>query len=348
MQSAIEEGAAQQGFSLAESQCAAARRLSALGAAVAARGAPDRGVYLWGPVGRGKTWLMDRFYEAAPAPSKARFHFQRFLRDFNGALEGRPIGRAAVAAALDKIIGNARVVCFDEFYAHEPGDAALLTRLLDELITARRVPLVLTSNYAPHGLLPDRELRTSDGPVEVSHRAFERGIGLLEAALDVLEIDDGFDYRREPRSITSDAGFAAGRYLVPGSRDQIIAVLGLEVPERRPEPVPLAGGRRAQPLAVVGRCIWFGFDEICGRPVAAGDVLGLASRYTTWVVSDVPRLVEATPEAAQRFVNLVDVLHDADVRLVLGGAPPLAQLLSGEGLPPDAARARSRLSLLRT
>lgn len=347
---AIEEAAGREGFRLAGSQVKAAERLAALGAALV-DGEPRldcRGVYLWGPVGRGKTWLLDRFYESVAVPEKVRFHFQRFFREFNAALAGRPIGRPAVAAALDETIGAARLICFDELYAHETGDAALLTRLLEEVTAARRVPLVVTSNYPPHGLLPDAELRTSDGPVIVRHARFLRGIELLENVLEVVQVDDGIDHRQTPaRSDGGLQGFRSGRFLVPGSADQVARLLGIEeVPTTR-ETLGVGGGRRLHPRAVVDRAIWFDFAAICEGPVSAGDILGLTSRYTTWVITGIPRLRDATPEVAQRFVNLVDVLHDADTRAIFGAAHTLDVLVGGEeGLPPDIARARSRLSML--
>lgn len=344
----IDGAAAAASFELAETQRAVAGHLAALGSRVAA-GEPlphgRQGLYLWGPVGRGKTWLLDQFFDAVPVAEKSRFHFQRFFRDFNGQLAGRAIGRPSIAASLDHIIGRSRLLCFDEFYAHEAGDATLLTRLLEEIL-ARRIPLVVTSNSSPQGLLPETELWTSDGPVQVSHRPFQRGIALLERSLLALGIDDGTDYRTATRHHNDRHGFRAGRYVVPGTAEQRRSVFGSLIREESPETLRLSGGRHATPLAVRDRQIAFTFAELCERPLAAGDILGLASRYTTWTLTELPRLADTTPEAAQRFVNLVDVLHDADVCLNIVARHPLEQVMTGTRLPPDVGRAASRLALL--
>lgn len=345
----IDEAANSAGFALADSQRDVAEVLADLGSKVAA-GEPlprhQQGLYLWGPVGRGKTWLLDCFFDAVPVAEKSRFHFQRFFRDFNGQLAGRAIGRASIAASLDHIIGRSRLLCFDEFYAHEAGDATLLTRLLEEIL-ARQIPLVITSNYSPQALLPDAELWTSDGPVEVSHRPFQRGITLLEESLAVRDIDDGTDYRTIKSRNDEEQGFRAGRYIVPGTPGQLRSLLGALAQQDAPEALPLSGGRRATPLADHDRQIAFTFSELCARPLSAGDILGLANRYTTWTITELPRLASTTPEAAQRFVNLVDVLHDANVRLNIVAAASLREVMTGTRLPPDVARAASRLTLLR-
>jgi cell division protein ZapE len=345
----IEEAGTSAGFTLADTQRAVAARLADLGSKVTA-GEPllhhQRGLYLWGPVGRGKTWLLDRFFDAVPVTEKSRFHFQRFFRDFNAELAGRPVGRASIAASLDHVIDSSRLLCFDEFYAHEAGDATLLTRLLEEIL-ARQIPLVITSNYSPQGLLPDAELWTSDGPVQVSHRPFLRGIALLEQSLVVLGIDDGTDYRTTSPRHHHEEGFRAGKYVVPGTRSQLRSLLGPLIRAQAPESLGLSGGRRATPLALHDRQIAFTFSELCERPLSAGDILGLASRYTTWIITGLPRLADTTPEAAQRFVNLVDVLHDADVCLNIVSRHTLGEVMTGTRLPPDVGRAASRLALLR-
>ena len=345
----LEASAASAAFVLGDSQEAAATHLADLGARIATGRALSfdrRGLYLWGPVGRGKTWLLDRFFDDVPVPSKSRFHFQRFFRDFNAALAGQPVGRASIGASLERLVGGVRLLCFDEFYAHDPGDATLLTRLLEEIL-ARDIPVVITSNYPPSGLLPDAELWTSSGPVEVRQRPFMRGIELIERSFLTLNIDDGKDYRGEVPRRDGERGFRAGRYVVPGTSGQLGSTIGTDVGRQPPEPLRLTGGRRVTPAAVSDRRIVFAFSEICERGVTAGDVLGLASRYTTWTITGVPVLAGTSPEAAQRFVNLVDVLHDSDTCLNIVSRHTLAEIVTGARLPPDIGRAASRLALLR-
>jgi len=336
-----------EGFALDQPQRLALSRLAdvAAGSVSSPQITQPRRLYLWGPVGRGKTWLLDAFFEALPI-AKRRSHFQRFFREFHAGMAGKAPGRSAIAASLEEIIGDARVFCFDEFYAHEPGDATLLTRVLEELVIQRDLAVVVTSNYAPEGLLPDVEHRTSDGPVEVSHRVFERGIALINEAFEVVAIDAGIDYRQQS-SVHDDrhAGFRAGAMVSPGTADQL-AALGLAVAAAGGV-VALNGGRRIRARGIADAIVRFDFEDLCNRPVSAADVVGIANRYTTWVLHDVPRLSTCSPEAAQRFVNLIDVLHDMDVRLVITTAHPPGELLEGDSMPPDAMRARSRLSLLK-
>jgi cell division protein ZapE len=307
------------GFVLDDAQARAAVRLDELSNNLRS----DRGVYLWGPAGRGKTWLLDNFFVALPTPRKKRFHFQAFFADYHRVVHRHGSGRHATDAGIDELLGDVDVVCFDEFHAHDPGDATLLTRLLRALLVERRATIVITSNYEPDRLLPNPRW----------HHTFEPGIGLIKSALDVVSIDASVDYRT--LSSAGTAGFAAGTYRVVDGRREAGVRIQVAV-----------GARALQAMAVEGEAIEFEFDDLCNRPVSAVDVLALCATYRTWTIHNVPELRRTPPEAAQRFVNFIDVLHDQNATVHITSSAARDALFYGDPLPVDALRARSRLSLL--
>ena len=315
---AIRVAAREQGFVLDPAQERAAARLEALAHHLGS----DRGVYLWGPVGRGKTWLLDNFFAALPTSRKKRFHFQTFFADYHRAVHRHGRGRTATDLGVTDVLGDLDVVCFDEFHAHDPGDATLLTRLLRALLVERAASVVITSNYAPDDLLPNRRY----------HHTFQPGIDLITRSLDVVSIDAAIDYRGRatdgPR-----VGFRAGTYRVATR----------ESSERVVVPV---GTRSVAAVAAHGETIVFDFADLCDRPVSSLDVLELSSTYRVWTIENVPRLDRAPREAAQRFVNFVDVLHDQNATLHIVSPHALDELVAGEGTPTDVRRTHSRLLLL--
>ncbi|TWP49964.1 cell division protein ZapE [Lentzea tibetensis] len=241
-----------------------------------------RGVYLWGPVGRGKTWLMDAFFAGVHEKRKQRWHFHDFFRSYY-----------AGGLALDGL----RLVCFDEFHFHDPGDAMIVARLMRELFE-RRIRLVTTSNYPPSGLLPN----------PLHHHLFEPTIELITARMDVVELAGPVDYR------SLDATEHWGVYSWPACE-------------------PSDG-------------VHFTFDFLCRGPRSVQDYLGWAAEGRSWVVTGVPALAAVSPDARQRFLNLVDVLYDKGIHLVLNGQLPLDAVLADVNLP-DFARTASRLRLLK-
>ncbi|MFC5662736.1 cell division protein ZapE [Kitasatospora misakiensis] len=335
----FERAARQAGFTLDDAQRAAATRLSRLGTELAGRrrlfaGPPPRGLYVWGPVGRGKSWLTETFYEALPLPRKHRVHFHAFFREFHTVYARHRRERNACDLAVAELLGDCRLLFFDEFHVHDPGDAMMMGRVLTSLFE-RRITLVATSNYPPAGLLPN----------PVHHHMFEPTIKLLEASLDVVEVAGPRDYRGERPAQGARSRFETGRYLGPADPRQLRAA-GLEPPtadERRQLDV---GGRTLTARAVRGSLVWFDFHELCAERTSTIDFLTLADRYDTWVLAGLPRLSSTDRDAAQRFANLVDVLHDRDARLHLVADAPLAEALHGDALPLDIARTASRLRLL--
>ncbi|MGI5219631.1 cell division protein ZapE [Nocardia sp. CA-290969] len=324
------------GFALDESQRVAAARLDRLGTELCGRrrlfSTPPRGAYVWGPVGRGKSWLVDTFYEAVPTPRKRRIHFHEFFREFHTRYAAhRDVARAGERAVHD-LLGDARLVCFDEFHVHDPGDATILAKVVDSLF-ARRITLVTTSNYPPSGLLPN----------PLFHHLIEPVAAALEDALDIVEVAGPSDYRRH--SPAPAAGFGLGRYLWPGDARQLTAA-DLRLPEPGERHRVGAGNRSVTALAVRGDTIWFDFADLCDRPYSTIDYLHLADRYRRWTVSGLPILATVHRDPVQRFANLVDILCDRQIPLTLIGRAPLNECLAGDQLPPDIHRTASRLALL--
>ncbi|WP_406283569.1 cell division protein ZapE [Embleya sp. NBC_00896] len=340
--------ALEHGFVLDPAQEQAADRLAELGAALGRgrrrgpfRRTPPRGLYLWGPVGRGKSWLLDTFFEAValPAEHRTRVHFHAFFRRLHEAVrrhrDDHGHEHSAIDAAVSELLGDVELLCFDEFHVHDPGDAMLVTRLLREL-HARGVVLVTTSNYPPAGLLPN----------PLYHHLFEPTIREIEQRMDVATVAGPRDYRTLPGAAAADTAFTRGAILWPGDPEQLRGE-GLEPPAPAEAVTLRVNNRDLRVAAARADVLWCGFDVLCEGRTSALDYLVLAETYATWVIDRIPPLKSATGEARQRFVNLIDVCCDADVRLFLSSDRPLEELLAGDDLPTDIVRTASRLSLLR-
>lgn len=304
------------------------RAVARLGELVDRRGRPvrrHRGVYLYGGPGRGKTMVMDRFFAGVASDRKRRFHFHQFFVRLHAAAHASGSIDKAVAALL----GDARLVCFDEFHVHDIGDAMLIARMLDALFK-RQVTLVVTSNYAPAELLPN----------PLFHEHFLPTIARITANLDVISLDGPVDYRtRADRSPDGRTGFAAGRYLVDPT-DQPATPRG----ETNPDSVQVQiGPRRLRARSATATALTIEFAALCGTPTAAADYVELSQRFPQWTITGIPPLREVPPDWAMRFVNVVDVLYDADRELTVRARVPLADLVDGVRGVPDIARLASRL-----
>jgi cell division protein ZapE len=306
-----------------------ARLIGKLGSAPTAE--PVKGVYFWGGVGRGKTYLMDNFYESLPFERKMRAHFHRFMRRVHRELKQLEGEKNPLEKVADRIAGEARVICFDEFFVSDIADAMLLGTLL-ELLFSRRVVLVATSNIVPDNLYKNG----------LQRQRFLPTITLLNQHTNVVNIDGGIDYRlraleqaelyHSPLDVEAEqALMSAFKGLVPAI-GEVREGVALEVENR-------------QILCryISEDVVWFDFDVICNIPRSQYDYIELAREFHAVLVGNVPQMGRKNDDQARRFVNLVDEFYDRNVKLVLSAAVDMASLYAEGGLEFEFQRTQSRL-----
>lgn len=293
-------------------------------------GQATRSLYLHGPVGRGKSWLLDGFFQALPVAEKQRVHFHDFFARLHRGMFKHREHDDALAVTLDELLAGCRVLCFDEFHVHDIGDAMLISRLFKALFR-RGIWVLVTSNYPPAGLLPN----------PLYHERFKPVIDLIAARMDVLEVSSPQDFRSLPQSQSSQR-FTTGQYVWPGTAAQR-AALGLRA-TGCPAQALTVGNRQLQCRSHQGRRIAFTFNDLCEQLTAVMDYLLLCQDFDHWTIDGLPHLAECPIAVQQRFINLVDVLYDQDKHLILIGEQPLAESLAGQAI--DLARTASRLNQL--
>jgi cell division protein ZapE len=288
-----------------------------------------KGVYMFGGVGRGKSFLMDCFYAAVPIERKTRLHFHEFMREVHRELAGLQ-GTVNPLDELGKRIARRyRLICFDEFHVADITDAMILHRLLVAMFD-NGVGFVTTSNFEPDGLYPDGLHRDRILPA----------IALLNQRMQVLGVDNGTDYRRRtlekvrlyhtPLGEQADAEMTdAFERLASGPDDE--PVLHIEAREIRSR-------RRA------GGVVWFDFRTLCGGPRSQNDYLEIATQFHTLLLSDVPEMPVRMASEARRFTWLIDVLYDRRVKLILSAAVAPEQLYTEGPLAHEFPRTVSRLN----
>lgn len=297
-----------------------ARRNSALKRMLVKPALP-RGVFLWGGVGRGKSFLMDSFYLCVPLVRKRRVHFHHFMREIHRELheaKGMPDPIAVVAARTAK---RYRLICFDEFHVSDIADAMILGRFLDQVME-RGVVFCMTSNYAPdqlypHGLQRERFLPT---------------IELIKSRMDVLEVDAGNDYRRraleQVRVYHTPLGPAAEAAL-----EEVFASLRDVEEETHPLDVE---GRQIRYRKRAGGVVWFDFDVLCGGARSYTDYVDLTKRFHTVILSGIPRISAQNADSARRFTWLVDVFYDERIKLICS-AETVPEALYADGAKGETA-----------
>ncbi|NQD39040.1 cell division protein ZapE [Permianibacter sp. IMCC34836] len=300
---------------------------------LARKPAPVRGLYMWGGVGRGKTYLMDLFFETLPFEHKQRLHFHRFMHWLHGELKRRKGEANPLAAIGAELAGKTRVLCFDEFFVTDIGDAMLLAGLL-ESVFSQGLTLVATSNIPPQDLYRNGLARDN----------FLPAIALIEQHCQVMNVDGGTDYRL--RDLQQH-----GVYLCP---DDSAAEAVLQQRFQS-----LCGHEyRTEPLVINDRAIharrwgegvaWFDFAALCESARAQADYIELARLFHTVLVSQVPALAAGKDDAARRFISLVDEFYERRVKLTLAAAVPLERIYGGDLLAFPFERTRSRLQEMQT
>ena len=285
-----------------------------------------KGVYLWGPVGRGKSFLMDSFFSCVPLVRKRRVHFHHFMREIHRELDALKGSEDPIAAAAEKVARRYRLICFDEFHVSDIADAMILGRFLQQAME-KGVQFVMTSNYPPDGLYPNG----------LQRERFLPTIAFLKDRLDVVSVDNGTDYRRLKMEKVRVYHVGAGG---DAELERIFAALKDVEEENHPLDVE---GRRIPYRKRAGGLVWFDFQALCGGPRSYTDYVDLAKRFHTVIVSGVPRLSRKDSDAARRFTWLVDVLYDDRVKLVVSAeAEPEALFQEGEN-SAEFQRTASRL-----
>jgi len=292
--------------------------------------APERGLYLWGPVGRGKTWLMDLFFNSLPFAERRRRHFHRFMHDVHAELKGLKDLEAPLETVAQRLASGTRVLCFDELFVTDIADAMILAGLFDGLFR-RGVTLVATSNSPPGDLYRNG----------LQRQRFLPAIALIERHTQVIAIGGDRDYRL--RQLTR-----AGTYLPSGdaNTDARLGALFAELSDHAAASQGMIEieGRLIPVVRQSDSAVWFEFAALCDGPRSQEDYIEIARNFQSVVVADVPVLDASREDAARRFIALVDELYDRHVKLVVSAAAPAAQLYRGERLTLEFQRTRSRLT----
>src|SRR6201994_2081276 len=291
---------------------------------------PDlpRGVYLWGGVGRGKSFLMDSFYAVVPVQRKTRLHFHEFMREVHRELEELKGQADPLDELARRIAKRYRLICFDEFHVSDIADAMILYRLLDKLFE-NGVQFVMTSNYDPDTLYPDGLHRDRMLPA----------IELIKEKLDVINVDAGIDYRQRTLAQVEVYHTPLGAASDKALRDAFsrLAAVPDESPILRIEKRELKALRRADGV------VWFDFATLCGGPRSQNDYLELASRFHAVILSEVPQMSPRMASEARRFTWLIDVFYDHKVKLLMSAAVPAEMLYTEGPMANEFTRTVSRI-----
>lgn len=290
---------------------------------------PVKGLYFWGGVGRGKTYLMDNFYESLPFKQKMRIHFHRFMQRVHVELKTLKDQKNPLVVVARRLSDEARIICFDEFFVSDIGDAMILAGLMTELFN-NGVSLVCTSNIIPDRLYEDGLQRARFLPV----------IDLVNKHTDVVNVDGGNDYRL--RTLEQAELF---HYPLDD-----IATINLE---KYYSELALEAGSHELDLEINGRIIkarrhsddvvWFEFSALCDGPRSQNDYIEIARQFHAVIISNVPQLNVEKDDQARRFINLVDEFYDRSVKVIISAEAPIHELYLGGKLSFEFERTESRL-----
>lgn len=292
---------------------------------------PDipRGVYMYGGVGRGKSFLMDCFYNAVPLNRKTRLHFHEFMREVHRELTELQGTVNPLDELGRRIARRYRLICFDEFHVSDITDALILHRLLAALFE-NGVGFVTTSNFRPDDLYPGGLHRDRMLPA----------IRLLNENLEVISVDNGVDYRRQ----TLEQLTMYHTPLGPSADKAMRAAFNRLAEVRDEDPALHIEAREIRALRRAGGVVWFDFKTLCGGPRSQNDYLEIASQFHTVLLSDVPHMPMRMASEARRFTWLVDVLYDRRVKLIMSAQVPPEALYTEGPLAHEFPRTVSRLT----
>lgn len=286
-----------------------------------------QGLYLWGDVGRGKTYLMDLFYNHLPV-AKSRYHFHQFMHHIHAELAqlqglSNPLSR--IAKRLRK---ESAVICLDEFLVHEIGDAMLLAQLLKALF-AEAIVLVTTANTPPEALYANG----------LQRELFLPAIHLIKQHLRVFHLANNIDYRRQ-HSINAENGLVW--VMSPTQVQTLFDTLNKDA--KVDYQALTINGRMISHLGCSKDVIWFDFSSICAIPRSQLDYLAIAQRFSTILISDVKPIGEYEDNLARLFIHLIDILYDANNQLILTATQAIEDIYPKGRLSSEFKRTKSRLA----
>lgn len=291
-----------------------------------------RGVYLYGDVGRGKSFLMDCFFKAVPIGQKTRLHFHEFMREVHRELREMQGAVNPLDSLGRRISQRFRLICFDEFHISDITDAMILHRLLQAL-QKYKVGLVMTSNFKPEALYPNG----------LNRDRIQGAIDLLNQSFDVVCINGGVDYR-------ANMPGAQDVYFCPLNQTSFVAMQGIfhrlidQTKSEEQEPVLWIQSHKLNAYRRAEGVIWFEFQNLCEAPCHPNDYLEIAAQFHTVLLSGVPKLLAHHAAPARRLMWLIDVLYDRRVKLVMSAATRPEQLyLEASSMPQEFSRTVSRL-----
>lgn len=302
---------------------------SGLGLRLFRQDKPPKGVYMWGGVGRGKTWMMDMFFESIPFRRKMRLHFHHFMQRVHKELNQLQGQQDPLKKVANIIFDEAVIICFDEFFVSHVSDAMILGDLFTMLFK-KGITLVATSNIEPSGLYKDGLHRDR----------FLPAIEMLEKHTQVMNIDSGIDYRlrvlQQAKLYVSPLTEETEKWII----ERFEALTNNH--EISSEPI-LLNDRSVETRGHTEDLLWCDFRQLCMQPRSAPDFIELAKSYNTILVSNVPKLDDNLADPTRRFIYLVDEFYDRRVKLVISAVQPILELYSGKKLAFEIERTRSRL-----
>lgn len=292
---------------------------------------PEMGLYFWGGVGRGKTYLVDTFYNTLPFERKMRTHFHRFMQRVHNDLTELSGEKDPLKSVAKRIADEAVVICFDEFFVSDIGDAMILGRLMQELFS-RGVTLVATSNIVPDDLYENGLQRAR----------FIPAIKLLNKYTEVVNVDSGVDYRLRTLEQAELYHYPLNAQAEKNLEDNFNSLIADKARVRSNTSVEVLG--RKIPVKLRGTSIaWFEFDALCDGPRSQNDYIELGKQFRDIIISNVPVMGNKNDDLARRFINLIDEFYDRGVKVIMSAEAPITEIYSGGRLEFEFQRTTSRM-----